>query len=265
MSCSTWLLLAVVFCFSIPLVGCEGIVFQKVYLDGLGADSRGFTLLLRPYERHLETMYQPTLVDVRYSLINDGSILYTNRISRIELFGPRSVSGRWKVFLAEGENYSVAVEVFLYVGEAPVFLIAKKAYFIAESDAEITDVFGDEIGGSATLKGESMVPLNASLLFAVKKNGEVIEKIETKTPAITLNVGEKTIEVSWDKRLNPGTYELEVALISAKGDVMNSFDKTFEVKLFSPAEVSTPAKTPDFLGLVAFFVLIILALILKRR
>jgi hypothetical protein len=242
--------------------------FSKLYVDGFGVNSNGFTLILRTYERLQGTRFKPVLLDVEYSLTTQGKVIYSKRVEQISL--PDETEGISKlthfprVALEEGKIYTGMARVYLYRQGVPEYYLTASSSFTARNDAEITEVFGDGIGASATLKSKSMVPLNAKIIFTLKQGEKIIETREAAAPVIMSNEKEKTVNVLWTNSLNEGTYMVS-AILEGK-DIIDRHDKTFTVekRTLAPANAAQQVKTAP--GLTSFLaVLAILIPVLRRK
>ncbi|CAG1009795.1 MAG: hypothetical protein OIN86_11285 [Candidatus Methanoperedens sp.] len=210
----------------------QALGFSKIYVEGFGANSEGFKLILRTYEQRLDTRFKPFLIDIEYILMKEESVIYSKRIKQIPLSiggeGETVLSHQPDVALEEGNNYTGIVKIYLYNKGAPEYYLTTISNFIAKSNADITDVFSDDIGASATIKSISMVPLNAKIIFTLKQDNRIIETRETKAPSIMSNDKEKTVNVLWTNRLEEGVYVTSVLL---KGtDIPVNYDKIFTVE-----------------------------------
>lgn len=247
------------------------IFFSKIYIDGMSANSNGFKILLRPYQRRIaEGLYNPSIVDVKYGIMHDNDIIFTDKIDQASFFEPVELSGHWKITLKEGVNYKAFAQVFLYDNETqPTYISTVFSSFISENDAEITNVHGDAIGSSVTIKSKSMVPLDGKVSFLLKQNDTILEEKEIDSPMITSTDEDKTIEVLWDKNLGSGRYVVEIKLMAEKGKIIDRYDKVFEIKetttnvsaASAPTEVVK--KTTGFSG-IQLIILILLINILRR-
>ncbi|MDD5472641.1 MAG: hypothetical protein PHU34_00675 [Candidatus Methanoperedens sp.] len=243
--------------------------FSKLYVDGFGVNSNGFTLILRTYERLQGTRFKPFLVDVEYSLTTQGNVIYSKRVEQITLpdenEGISKLTHFPRVALEEGKNYTGTARVYLYRQGVPEYYLTASSSFTARNDAEITEVFGDGIGASATIKSKSMVPLNARIIFTLKQGEKIIETKEAAAPVIMSNEKEKTVNVLWTNSLNEGTYMVS-AILEGK-NVIDRHDKTFTVekRTLVPANATRQAaKTAP--GLTSFLaVLAILIPVLRRK
>lgn len=241
--------------------------FTRIYVDGANADSSGFKLLLRASERHAEAHFQPYVVDVNFILLDGNKVIYSDIKRQIpvgeSVGGTAEISHPWQVALEEGKNYTARADIYLYDMGKEEYLTTATADFTTIMDAAITDIYGDSIGASATVKGESMVPLDAKIIFTLKQDGSVLEVRETKAPFIMSNDKEKTVDVLWNKSLQPGTYIISSELRGK--EVIARYDKAITVekpRTAAPAATPTPA-APGFPVYAALAAL--LAVILVRR
>ncbi len=243
--------------------------FSKLYVDGFGVNSNGFTLILRTYERLQGTRFKPFLVDVEYSLTTQGKVIYSKKVEQItlpeETDGTATLAHHANVALEEGKIYTGMARVYLYMQGIPEYYLTTSASFTAKNDAGITEVFGDGIGASATIKSKSMVPLNAKIIFILKQGDKTIETREAAAPVIMSNEKEKTVNVLWTNSLNEGTYMVS-AILEGK-DTIDRHDKTFTVEKRTIASTNaTQQVTKTTPGLTSFLaVMAILILMLRRK
>jgi hypothetical protein len=133
-------------------------------------------------------------------------------------------------------------------------------------DARITELFRDETGASVTVLGMSQVPYTGTIVFTVLKDGDIIEEIKEQSP-ILMAEDDETIEVSWNGRLDPGTYELTVKVIGNDGDILDKWDTLIEAEeSIYATEEATPASTesPGFSIFLSICSLVILIMLSKR-
>ncbi len=243
--------------------------FSKLYVDGFGVNSNGFTLILRTYERLQGTRFKPFLVDVEYSLTTHGKVIYSKRVEQISL--PDETEGISKlthyprVALEDGKNYTGTARVYLYRQGVPEYYLTASSSFTARNDAGITEVFGDGIGASATIKSKSMVPLDAKIIFTLKQGEKIIETKEAAAPVIMSNEKEKTVNVLWTNSLNEGTYM--VSTILEENGIIDRHDKTFTVEKRTLAQANATRQAPKTApGLTSFLaVMAILIPALRRK
>ncbi|NJD52351.1 MAG: hypothetical protein FIB07_05720 [Candidatus Methanoperedens sp.] len=207
-------------------------VFSKIYVDGFGVNSNGFKLILRTYERRMETSYQPFLADIEYALIDSGGqVVYSKKVEQIPLStgveGVIILEHHGNIALEEDKNYEGVAKVYLYNKGIPEYYLTAQSSFTARNDAEITEVYGDSIGASATIKSTSMVPLDGKIIFTLKKGSKIVETRETDAPHIMSNDKEKTVNILWPDNLDEGTYMVSV-ILNARNLTVN-YDKIFNV------------------------------------
>lgn len=249
--------------------------FSKIYVDGFGVNSNGFKLILRTYERQLGTSYKPLLADIEYILMTGEQVVYSKRVEQVplstEVEGVIVLDHHGQVALERGRNYTGLAKVYLYKGGVPEYYLTTSSNFIARNDAEITEVYGDGIGASATIKSRSMVPMDAKIIFTLKQNGITMETREIAAPSIMSNDKEKTVNVLWTNNLDKGTY-MVLVLLEGK-DIIINYDKTFTVEKKAIIETPKPAGQPGisepgisgFTLIPAILAISGLVLIYKRR
>lgn len=252
--------------------------FSKIYVDGFGVNSNGFKLILRTYERHAETSFKPFLADIEYILMAQGRVVYSKRVEQIPLSvgseGNIILNHQGKVALEGGKNYTGMAKVYLYREGKPEYYITTSSNFTARNDAEITEVYGDGIGASATIKSMSMVPLDAKIIFTLKQGGKIVETREIAAPSIMSNDKEKTINILWTGNLGEGTYIVSVSLNGK--DLTVNYDKIFTVDKRTSAKTpeatnqsgksgDSSYSTPGFTVIIPVLAILALVLIYKRR
>lgn len=193
------------------------------------ADSTGVRVLIRPFE--------PVMADVDFYLIDGNRSIYSINEKNLAFTQAVSLDKNWKKILENNREYAARVKLHLYKPEQ--FTIAYTRYFTARDSADITDVYADRSGVSATIEGKSQVPLQGKVEFAVINDGVTVESIHKPSPPLMLNE-EKTVEAVWKQQLSAGKYEVKVKLIGNDGDVLDQYDKVVEVE----PVISKPAPTP---------------------
>lgn len=253
---------------STPVFGVDpDAYFNKISVDGINADSNGLKLLLRASERHSGAHFQPYVVDVDFMLMDGGKSIFSEKVRKVSvgetIGGTAEIVQQWYVSLEEGKNYTAIAEIYLVENGKPNFLTSASANFTAIMDATITDIYGDSIGASATVKGESMVPLDAKVIFTLKQDGTVLEIRDSKAPYIMSNDQEKTVDVLWSKSLQPGAYVISTELMGE--ETIARYDKAITVeKKHTPVTLITP--TPAAPGFQLYFAIgALLVIILVRR
>jgi hypothetical protein len=218
------------------------------------ADSKGI---------HLSILSQdPTIVDIYYMLITGNKAIYISE----ELSVPISsgvalqLDRPWHQILEDGREYSGRVKI---VEPSHNQTRAYLRTFVAKDDAIITETYEDETGASATVLGNSRVPFQGSLKFTLSQNGTVLQIIEKKTPVL-LTGKDETVEISWNKTLDPGIYHLNVVLLGNNGDVRDVKESIVEAKpLPKPANATTTQKKSP-LSLEIGIASLLIAALLRR-
>ncbi|CAG1004915.1 MAG: hypothetical protein MPEBLZ_02727 [Candidatus Methanoperedens nitroreducens] len=253
---------------SSPVLGAyPDVYFTKISIDGVNTDSNGLKLLLRASERHSGAHFQPYVVNVNFILIDHEKTIFSEKVRQVSvgetIGGTAEIVQPWYVSLEEGKNYTALAEIYLVENGKVDYLTTASANFTAIMDAKIEDIYGDSIGASATVKGESMVPLDAKIIFTLKQDGIVLEIREAKAPYIMSNDQEKTVDVLWSKSLQPGEYVIATELRG--DDTIARYDKAITVdKKQIPVTPATP--TPAAPGFQLYFAVgALLVIILARR
>jgi len=200
----------------------------------------------------------PAIVDIYYMLISGERAVYVYRDRSVKIAGGRGVptliEWKWPVLLSAGEMYTGRAKIVeLSTGQTRAFMNR----FVAVENARITETYEDEMGASATVLGTSRVPFRGSLRF-VLNNNTVVEVVEKKTPVL-LEGDDETVEISWNKRLDPGIYHLRVILLNSSGDAIDLRESVIEAEPVirrasneSTASESSPS-APGMAALIAIF------------
>ncbi|MDD3043187.1 MAG: hypothetical protein PHW56_09655 [Methanosarcinaceae archaeon] len=198
----------------------------KFRVNDLLANSEGISVVLSPNE--------PALFDIEYMLVDGAKVVYITKTEKAVLteFSEPFVTS-WGTLLENNKEYLGRVKLEVYSPKKE--FIAYTRAFTAKDDAEITDIFEDESGASATVYGRSQVPFEGYLNFTVFGFGEgaaVIESVRTGVP-ILLTDDDETVEVSWSRRLPGGVYRLEIELVGNDGDLIERRETIIESDLSS--------------------------------
>jgi hypothetical protein len=226
------------------------------------ADSRGIHLSISSQD--------PTMVDIYYMLITGDKALYITRAEGVSISGGLGatpvLSEPWRQILTEGKEYSGRVKIYERShSQTRAFMDS----FVAEDDASITETYEDETGASATVLGNSRVPFQGSLRFTLSRNGTVLEEIVEKTPVL-LTGDDETVEVSWNRTLDPGLYQLQVLLIGNSGDIKDMDESVIEAEpIVQPAQNATEttqeSPMPSMLSAVSLVLMAFVMLRLRKR
>jgi len=225
------------------------------------ADSKGIQLSLASDD--------PTIVDIYYMLISGNKAIFINKDLAVPISGgmgaPMQLTRPWKQVLEDGRQYAGRVKI---VEPSHNQTRAFMGTFIARDDATITETYEDETGASATVVGNSRVPFQGMLRFALSQNGTVLTTIEKKTPVL-LTGDDETVEVSWNNTLSPGLYQLQVALLGNDGDVLDIEETIVEAKpIINTTRVDAPEESstnPVMIGALLLVVALIGAGLWWRR
>ncbi|AKB78884.1 hypothetical protein MSHOH_2401 [Methanosarcina horonobensis HB-1 = JCM 15518] len=208
---------------------------SRLQVNDLVPNSEGITVVLSPN--------QASLFDIEYMLVDGHDIIYRARTEKESLTSiPEAFSASWGSLLENNKEYTGRVKVQVYSPNRG--FVASTENFTARDDAEITDIYEDETGASATVLGRSQVPFEGSLVFSVHKVQETsgrgssvfVESAREKVPVL-LNDDDETVEVAWRERLTEGVYRLEIELIGNDGDIIERRETIIESDL-SPSNTS---------------------------
>jgi hypothetical protein len=219
------------------------------------ADSRGIHLAILSAD--------PTIVDIYYMLITGDKALYISKDESVPIASnmPLEINMPWHQILEGGKEYSGMVKI-VEINSLQTRAFIKS--FIAKSDASITETYEDETGASATVLGNSRVPFEGLLEFMLYQNGTKLQTIEKKTPVLLAGKDE-TVEISWNRTLDPGIYQLRVILLGNKGDMEDVSESIIEAKpIVRPTNSTQPQKSPMPEGM-AFAALAAAAFIRRMR
>lgn len=237
-----------------------------VYVNSIGADSSRIILILEPFKVHRDK-YLPAVLDIRYSLLEGDTIIFSETQHTVSLLEPTRFNQDWQVNLANNREYTARADIFMYVKDNMKLVRTSSTRFVADMDADISDVYGDANGASATIRASSMVPLDAKVTFSLFKEGMLLETRTAATPHMTSNSDDETVNILWDQSLQPGSYEIHVRLSDQDGKVIDSFDETFQSETVTEREVSsgpTPTQTPGFTSVWALVSVLLFSFLLKR-
>ncbi len=225
------------------------------------ADSKGMHLSISGRD--------PTIVDIYYMLISGNKALYVSRDKAVPISGglaaPTQIDYAWKQILENNREYTGRVKIVeLSHNQTRAFMNS----FVALDDARITETYEDEIGASATVLGNSRVPFEGTLRFELSSNGTPLEMVEKKTPVL-LTGDDETVEISWNRTLDPGIYQLSIVLLGNDGDIRDVEESIIEAEPVSRPVNNTTAEAqaqesplPAAAGLIA---LAVAAMIGRRR
>ncbi|WP_440947736.1 hypothetical protein ACSAZL_05655 [Methanosarcina sp. T3] len=202
---------------------------SRLQVDDLVPNSEGITVALSPN--------QASIFDLEYMLVDGHDVLYSTKTEKVSLTSvPEAFSASWGTLLENNKEYTGRVKVRVYSPSRG--FIASAENFTAIDDAEITDIYEDETGASATVLGRSQVPFEGNLVFSVYELQEssgsgssvFVESVRERVPVL-LNDDDETVEVAWEERLTAGVYRLEIELFGNNGDVIERRETIIESDL----------------------------------
>ncbi|AYK14086.1 MAG: hypothetical protein ACOX7X_02450 [Methanosarcina flavescens] len=208
----------------------------KLQVNDLVPNSQGISVALSPKEA--------SLFDIEYMLISGSDVVYSTKSEKLSLTSaPDVFSTPWGTLLENNKEYVGRVKIQTYSPQRE--FISSSERFTARDDAEITDIYEDETGASATVFGRSQVPFEGDLIFSVyglaENSGDrtsgLIESVRTRVPVL-LNNDDETVEVAWNKRLPEGVYRLEIELLGNDGDIIERRETIIESDLSTVSNVS---------------------------
>lgn len=222
------------------------------------ADSKGMHLSILADD--------PTMVDIYYMLIFGNKAIYISKDQAVPVAGglaaPLQVNHAWPLVLENGKEYTGRIKIVeLNHGQTRTFMNP----FVAKDDASITETYEDETGASATILGNSRVPFQGNLKFVLSQNGTSLASVEAKTPVL-LTGDDETVEISWNKTLDPGLYHLSILLLGKEGELKDLKESIIEAKPIPEAANASFQEQKRSPGAGAAGVIcLILASLLKRR
>jgi len=239
-------------CYSFYYGGVEPIRFD---VRDFRADSRGMHLAISSSDS--------TIVDIYYMLLQGGKAIYVTREQGVAIAGSYASlivkDYAWKQILQKGQDYEGRVKIVeLNHNQTRAFMNT----FRAVDDASITETYQDETGASATVLGNSRVPFMGYLRFVLYQNGSLLNITEKKTPVL-LAGDDDTVEITWNRTLEPGIYQLRTVLLSRDGSVQDLEENVIEAE---PLQKINATETAEKSGLPAgLAALAMLAVVLMRK
>lgn len=209
---------------------------SRLQVNDLVPNSQGISVALSPREA--------SLFDIEYMLMNGSDVASVTKTEKLSLKSvPDVFSATWGTLLENNKEYVGRVKIQVYSPERDFITSTRR--FTARDNAEITDIFQDETGASATVFGRSQVPFEGNLVFSVyelaevsgKGNSEPVESTLARVPVL-LNNDDETVEVAWSQRLPKGVYRLEIELFGNDGDTIERRETIIESDLSQVSNMS---------------------------
>jgi hypothetical protein len=156
---------------------------SRIQVNDLVSNSQGMSVALSPKEA--------SLFDIEYMLVDNSNVSYLTKTENLSLTSfPDVFSASWGIILENNKEYVGRVKIQVYSPDKE--FIASTENFTARDNAEITDIFQDETGASATVFGRSQVPFEGSLVFSVyelsegsgKGSSRLVESIQERVPVL---------------------------------------------------------------------------------
>jgi hypothetical protein len=215
----------------------------RFQVNDLVANSQGISVALSPKEA--------SIFDIEYMLVNGSDVVYTTKAEKLSLTSaPEIFSAPWGTLIENNKEYVGRVKIQVYSPEKEILSSTER--FTASDNAEITDIYKDYTGASATVYGRSQVPFEGNLVFSVYKlnsnsenrNSSLIESVQQRVPVL-LNNDDETVEIAWNHRLPEGIYRLEIDLLGNDGEVLEHRETAIESDFSQNYNVSLANNTSE--------------------
>ncbi|VVB69218.1 Uncharacterised protein [uncultured archaeon] len=241
-------------CYNFFYGGIEPVRFD---VRDFRADSRGMHLSISASD--------PTIVDIYYMLITGNQAVYVTTDQAVPITGsfaaPIQKDYAWRQILEDGQEYTGRVKIVeLNHNQTRAFMNS----FLARDDAMITETYQDETGASATIVGNSRVPFEGSIRFILSQNDTVLNITEKRTPVL-LTGDDETVEISWNKTLEPGIYQLRTILLGKGGDIKDLEENIIEAEPIIKANSTDTGKKSPLPTAAAAAAMLTIALLMRRR
>lgn len=236
-------------------------ILPEVIFEGMIADSEGISAVIKPIDA--------SIVDVEYMLVDGNDVIYIATDEKISVHTtPLTVHKRWNTLLINNKEYSGRMKV--RISESNSIVVNSDA-FTSMDDAEITDIYKDEIGASATIIGNSQVPFDGYVSFTVntENNGETILSAIMRSPVL-LTEDDETVEAIWEDRLTEGRYMLSIEIIGNDGDILDvqetiiDVEKGVEIVEETTSDTSEENESPSFMVTSALLAIAVSAIALRK-
>lgn len=219
--------------------------------------NKGIKMLFRPFN--------PSVADIKFELIDDNAIVYTETKDAVPLFTVTDIQTTWPFLLSKDQQYFVRAKLFTHRLNAPPLINTYVADFIAKEDVEILreDVQVDEYGASVTIRGKSQVPFDGVLVVKAKNQATNETQIfRARMEEILVTGKEDTAGIVW-KGLASGIYEVEILAENQENVALDKYETVFRIPESPAVVTSTPSKAAP--GFEAFLLIIILAFVWRSK
>jgi hypothetical protein len=213
--------------------------------------NKGIQMLLNPFN--------PSVADIRFELIEDNDIIYTETQDAVSLSTVTDIQTTWPFILSNNRKYYVRAKIFTHRLNSPPFINTYIADFIAKEEVEILrdDVQVDEYGASVTMRGKSQVPFDGFLVVNARNQATNETLVfRTRMEEILVTGKEDTSGIVW-KGMAPGTYDIEILAEDKENVAIDRYETVLRIPEASAAATATPSKAAP--GFEAFLLVIILA------
>jgi small nuclear ribonucleoprotein (snRNP)-like protein len=236
-------------------------ILPAITIDSLTPTSTGIEAIITPYKS--------TLVDIEYMLVDGNRVVDIIEEKAIPVHTqPLTLDKKWNVVLKNKHVYQGRLKVSI---EDPYSIsLLKSRSFVAEEDVQISDIYKDKIGASATISGMSQVPFRGSIRFTVfDSKGKPVENIVRESPVL-LAEDEETVEAIWENKLDSGEYTLLIEAIGEYGKVIIAKESIIDVeKEIGPATINEEneeqSNATPAIGSLISIILLFLAYLAKTK
>jgi hypothetical protein len=218
----------------------------------------GVQLLLRPFD--------PTSVDIKIELLENNDVFYSKVKDNVYLTANQDVGITWPFLLTRDRKYTVRTKIYTKRLNTAPLINTYVSHFTATDDVEILsdDVEVDDYGASVTIRGNSQVPFDGTIVVNAKNKVTGETKIFRQALEELLVSGkEDTSGVVW-KELPPGTYDIEILAVNKENMTIDKYETVMRMPEPPVPESATPVNaSPGFAVFVSMIVLITAVRLLK--
>lgn len=207
------------------------------------ADSEKASTLLSPRELSFLQMPQPGIVDLKFLLLSDQEILYSETLENLPVLEASYQTLYWPFLLEKGKDYTALLKVREH---SPALITVYRSDFSAAEAVKILDrdVDVDEYGASVSLIGQSQVPFDGIVRVVLKPKAGA--ELVFEEPADLLPAGrEDTVGIIW-QGIPKGDYKVQIQVLNREGKVLDSHETV--LRIFEPDLTKTPVKETPSLG-----------------
>lgn len=235
------------------------VAMPSFHVVDFSPSNKGMQVLLRPFN--------PSAVDIKIELLDNNDIVYTKTKEDVSLTANTEIKMDWPFLLTNNKNYTVRAKIFTHRLYAPPLTNTYISSFTASDDVEILqdDVEVDEYGASVTLRGESQVPFDGSIVVAAKNRAtSQIQTYTTQMEEILVSGKEDTAGVVW-KGLAPGTYDVDILAINHEDVIVDKYETVLRIpEVSAVAETPAAKSVPGFTALIFLIVVLVAASRIRR-